>query len=148
MDKGKSVAVPEFPRPIEGVDETVVAEATKQFVSRKLRRTGQSSAASDDFSLEVSTLLKGLNPRFHLEALAAAHIKGCNKDFAHLRIDPSRAFNLVPNVMNSKSVLLDKSNVGSCLLESLVLPRDRHAMYHTKIRRRSLPRSSARVSRW
>lgn len=55
-----------------------------------------------------------------------------NSDFTQLGVDPSEAFNPMPNIMNMKSVLHDESVIGSRLLESLTLLRDRHTMHHSK----------------
>lgn len=91
MDKGKGVVVSESPKCVEYVGKTDVAEVARQFVHRKVRRTGQSSFASDDFVVEVLTKLEGLDPLFRPKALEASLVRGQNRDFARLGIELRRA---------------------------------------------------------
>lgn len=82
VDKGKSVAMPKSSRLDEEVDETTIANVAKQFVRRRMRRTGQSTATSVDFAAEVPISLEGLYTRFKPEALAETRLKGRKEDFA------------------------------------------------------------------
>lgn len=47
-------------------------------------------------------------------------------------MDPRRAYDPVPNMINSKSVLFYDYDIGSRIVEVMALPHDRHAMYCTE----------------
>lgn len=59
-------------------------------------------------------------------------MKGRNEDFAHIRVNLSRAFDLVPYIINSESLRFDKSNIRSRLMEAMTPPREHHAMHHSE----------------
>lgn len=100
-DKGKGTVAPaSLGPPVEQCNDAVV-EAVRRFIHQQARRSGSSSATSAVFSVEVPASLDGLNPRFRPDQLAAARVKGYNEDFGRIGVDPRRAFDPVPNIMNS-----------------------------------------------
>lgn len=60
-----------------------------------------------------------------------ARFRARGDDFARLGLNVGDAFDLVPNVVNTKSIIYDESDVGCRLVELLALPRDRHVMAHS-----------------
>lgn len=72
--------------------------------------------------------LESLDPIFHPDLLAKAHVKGCDEDFARVEVDPSNAFDPVPNIINTDSMLFNDPDVDSHMVEAMTLPRDRHIM--------------------
>lgn len=81
---------------------------------------------------EVPTSLEGLDLCFHMDLLAVACVKGRTEDFSQIGVDQRRAFDPMPNVINTESVPFDYSDVGFRMVEAMVLPRDQHAMRHSK----------------
>lgn len=79
----------------------------------------------------MSASLEGRNPRFRPDNLAAAHARVCKADLARIEANLSKAFDPVVNVINSESILFDKSDVGSRLIEAFTLPRDCHVLFHS-----------------
>lgn len=84
--------------------------------------------------VDVSPTLEGLDPRFQHVRMSTIRAQGRRVDFEEAGMDLSQAFDPVPNVMNSKSVRFDDSDVGSCHVKSLVLPHD-HAMSQRQVNR-------------
>lgn len=82
--------------------------------------------------MHVPISLKGLDPGLRPEVIEEARSRVWTEDFGRWGIDISRAFNPIPIVLNSESVLMDNSEVGSRLLESIVLSRDYHPLQHCK----------------
>lgn len=104
----------------------------RSFVRPERRHGDRTTGNLRIFGVEVPLSLEGLDPRFRPDLLAMALAKDHDEDFARIGVDPSKAFNLVPNVINTESVLFDGSNVGSRLVEAMALPQDSHAMCHSK----------------
>lgn len=59
-----------------------------------------------------------------------AGVEHWNEDFSRMGVDPEQAFNPILNVENSKSILLDGSDVGRRMIEEIAFPRDLHVMYY------------------
>lgn len=131
VDKWKSVAGPVSPRCGEA-DEAPGVQVAMDFVRLYERRIEHTSIASMKMAAEVPFTLEGLDPRLRPEVIEKIRARIRAEDYKKWDIDPSRASNPVPNVVNLKSVLLDNSEVGSHLLESMVIPRDRHLLWHCK----------------
>lgn len=129
VNKRKGVVVPASSRQVRDAYDGVVDDAAQRFVRWKLRRTEPATSA---FSVEVPTSLDGLDSRFFLDILATAHVKGQNEDFNRIGVDPCRAFDRTPNIVNSESILFDDSDVGSHMVEVMALLCDRHAMCHSE----------------
>lgn len=106
--------------------------AARWFVRDQSRRSAPAIATSASVPVEVGSTLEGFNPCFRPDVLVIARVEDRNKDFNQMGVDPRRAFNPVSNVVNSKSILFDDSDVGSRLIEAMVFPRDRHAMFHSE----------------
>lgn len=70
--------------------------------------------------IKLLASLEGLNPHFNPEALAATRVRGRKEDFARIGVDLNKAFDPVPNVINSEFILFDVSDIGSRLIEFLV----------------------------
>lgn len=109
-----------------------MAKMAREFVRRQTRHPKARSTVTNKFSIEVPPLLDGLDPCFRSENLATARAKDREEDFAHIGVELSEAFDPMSNVVNSKSILFNESNVGSQLIESMTLPRDCHAMFHSR----------------
>lgn len=130
--KGKGVASRESSTLMNLVDEATVMEAAKDFVHQSSRRAEQPSTAASKFPVEVPISFEGLDPRLLPEAVEESRRRVRDEDFAQWGIDLSRAFNPVPNMINSDSVLMDNSKVGCQLLESTILSRDHHLLRYCK----------------
>lgn len=76
--------------------------------------------------------MEGLDPHFRPDVLEMTRLEGRNSEFCEIGFDPRSAFNTVPNVVNSESIIFVDSNVGSRMMEAIALPRDRHAMFHSE----------------
>lgn len=123
-DKRKGVMRPESSRVAEDAWEAPIAEVARRFVQDSLRCVGSSSPSADSFSLNVSLSLKGLNFWFWPVNMEATRIERWDVAFTKIRADLGLAFNLIPNVMKTESVLHDDSDVSNQLLESLAHSMD------------------------
>lgn len=66
------------------------------------------------------------DPTIGANFLAVGRVKGRDEDFAQI----NKEFHLVPNVINTESILFYGSDVGSRMVEPMSLPCDCHAMCH------------------
>lgn len=108
------------------------ADLARGFLCQRSRGSGSETPVASKFSIEVPASLEGLNPCYRPENLVEARRKRHAECFAELGMDVSEAFDPVPNILNSESILFDESDLGSRLMESFALPRDRHAMCHSE----------------
>lgn len=131
VNKGKGVAVAGLSRRADE-DDGAAVKAAQRFMRWQAGRSVPTTAASSSFPVEVLSSLEGLDPRFRLDILAAARVKARDEEFRRMGVSPRKTFNPVPNVINTKSILFDDSDVGCCMLEAMMLPRDRHVMCHTE----------------
>lgn len=102
-------------------------EAAWRFIPQPARCSEAMTGALDAFSVDVHP---SLDPRFIPDLMTAVRVKGRNEDFSRIGVNPKRAFDPVPNVVNTESVLFDDTDVGSRMVEVMTLPRDRHMMCH------------------
>lgn len=100
-------------------------------MSLKVSRSGPACYV-DNFEAEIPASFEGLDPRFRPKVVEKGQRELRANDFNCWEVDPSIAFSPIPNVVNSESVLVDDSEVGSRLLESIILPRDRHLLQHCR----------------
>lgn len=61
-----------------------------------------------------------------------ARVKGLNKDFNRIEVDSRKAFDLMPNIFNTESVLFNDSNDWSSMVKAMALPRYQHVMCHNE----------------
>lgn len=87
-------------------------------------------SAPGGFLVEVRASPEGLDS--HLQTLAAACVQGHNGNFHRMRVDPSKAFDPVPNVVNEKSILFYDSSIGSRMIKAMALSRDSHTICHSE----------------
>lgn len=132
MDKRKGVSISGLSGHGDESCDDAAVEVGQRFILRQERRSDATAGASDAFSIEVPHSMEGLDPYFCPDRKEVARVKGRNKDFSRIEVDPKRAFDPVPNVVNTESILFNDSDVESHMVKAMTLSYDRHAMCYNE----------------
>lgn len=110
----------------------MVVEAALRFVHRQARHSKPRMGGPASFPVKVPASLEGIDPCFRSNLLVAARVKGHNNNFNQIGVDPWKACDPVPNVMNTEFILFDDSDIGYRMVEAMTLSHDHHVICHSE----------------
>lgn len=123
VDKGKVVTVVDSTQPCRF--------KPTRFMASSRRFEGKAITQTEGFKAKVPSSLEVLDPRYHLEAMMVIHVQARESILERKVIDPSKAWDPFMCMGEPESILLDREEVRLRVIESILLPHDRHYLNYT-----------------